>query len=109
MKKLYGGLPKTKLPKTWEEAARSGSKYYYTGKPCVRGHKSPRYTRGAGCVECQRESTYKWREENREKWLEVNREAGRRMRERHPEKVRKYNRDYYHRVIKPKREAAKCK
>lgn len=33
-------------------AIASGSYTYFTGKPCVKGHLSPRYTKGGACVAC---------------------------------------------------------
>jgi len=41
----------TNLPKTREEAKRTGAKYYFTGQPCKHGHVAARKTKGA-CVEC---------------------------------------------------------
>jgi len=41
----------TNLPKTREEAKRTGAKYYFTGQPCKHGHIAARKTKGA-CVEC---------------------------------------------------------
>ena len=41
----------TSLPKTREEAKKTGSKYYFTGQPCKYGHIAARKTKGA-CVEC---------------------------------------------------------
>lgn len=41
-------------PKTRKEAKALGATHYFTGEPCVRGHVSPRKTKGA-CVECVRE------------------------------------------------------
>ena len=41
----------TNLPKTREEAKKTGSKYYFTGLPCKHGHIAARKTKGA-CVEC---------------------------------------------------------
>ena len=41
----------TNLPKTREEAKKTGSKYYFTGLPCKHGHIAPRKTKGS-CVEC---------------------------------------------------------
>lgn len=32
-----------------------GRKTYYSGKPCGRGHNSPRFTSSRICVECDRE------------------------------------------------------
>jgi 5-methylcytosine-specific restriction endonuclease McrA len=41
-------------PNNRKEAKEIGSKYYYTGQPCVRGHIALRKTKGA-CVECLKE------------------------------------------------------
>lgn len=41
----------TNLPKTREEAKKTGSKYYFTGLPCKHGHIAPRKTKGA-CTDC---------------------------------------------------------
>ena len=41
-------------PKTRSEAKKTGTKYYFTGLPCVRGHTALRKTKGA-CVECMKE------------------------------------------------------
>ena len=41
----------TNLPKTREEAKKTGNKYYFTGQPCKHGHIAARKTKGA-CVEC---------------------------------------------------------
>ena len=38
-------------PNTREEAKKTGSKYYFTGKPCKYGHVALRKTKGA-CVDC---------------------------------------------------------
>ena len=41
----------TNLPKTREEAKKTGSKYYFTGQPCKHGHIAARKTKGS-CVDC---------------------------------------------------------
>lgn len=43
------------LPKTAAEAIKAGSSYFFTGKPCSRGHVFMRYTKGGRCAYCQRE------------------------------------------------------
>jgi hypothetical protein len=48
------GLNIESLPKTSNEAHHSGSRFYFTGKPCKYGHIAPRYTKAGGCVQCQR-------------------------------------------------------
>lgn len=37
---------------TCTEAKASGLKYYFTGKPCVRGHVAARCVRNRQCAEC---------------------------------------------------------
>ncbi len=39
---------------TAREAAISGKKHFFTGKPCVRGHVAKRYVSCGICVECSR-------------------------------------------------------
>jgi len=41
-----------RLPDSRQEAIESGAVRYFTGEPCKRGHKSPRYTLTGGCVAC---------------------------------------------------------
>lgn len=38
--------------KTRREAAYAGESKYYTGRPCVHGHDSPRYTASGICCAC---------------------------------------------------------
>ena len=42
------------LPASRQEATKSGSKYYFTGDPCLNGHLSPRYRDGQ-CIQCTRD------------------------------------------------------
>ena len=69
-------------PATREEAKRTGAKFYFTGKPCTRGHVAPRKTKGC-CTECMRED---WVTDNeRRKALpksEASKAAGKRYYER---------------------------
>ena len=41
-----------KLPETRAEAKAIGSKHYFTGKPCTRGHIAPRFTSIGKCKTC---------------------------------------------------------
>jgi len=38
--------------KTAEEARRHGARFYFTGKPCKRGHVAPRYAKSWMCTVC---------------------------------------------------------
>lgn len=54
---MYRSIPedqnKKKLAKkAREEANAKGEEFYITGRPCKRGHYSPRLTKDASCKEC---------------------------------------------------------
>lgn len=40
------------LPKTKKEAKFAGSKFYFTGEPCNKGHIDKRYVSDGSCVSC---------------------------------------------------------
>lgn len=44
----------TVLPETADDARRSGSRYYFTGKACQHGHLDKRQTQSRGCMACMR-------------------------------------------------------
>jgi hypothetical protein len=62
----------TNLPKTREEAKKTGSKYYFTGQPCKHGHTAARKTKGA-CVECLKVEWIKGNETRVDYFREYNR------------------------------------
>lgn len=43
------------LPRTNKTAAKLGLDFFFTNKPCVRGHLTKRYVKGGNCIECVRE------------------------------------------------------
>lgn len=47
-----------------KDAKTQGLARYFTGKPCKRGHVAKRFTSCAICVECNKENTKEWRENN---------------------------------------------
>jgi len=49
-------------PSTRKAAIKSGASFYFTGKPCKRGHLSVRYTHTSNCRECMFEKVSKDRE-----------------------------------------------
>ena len=70
------------------EAIAAGDDYYFTGKPCKRGHVAKRHVR-TGCYECAKEiqksyrerkavswaaKNAKWRQENKDRIAEINAE-----------------------------------
>ncbi len=69
-------------------AKATGAKYYYTGKPCARGHIALRKTKGA-CVECMKED---WALDNKRRSekpkSEAARAAGKRYYEKNKEAVK---------------------
>lgn len=100
-----------KYPRSRQDAKAVGSKRYFTGIPCVRGHISLRSVKGV-CMECAREDSsditgrrleylnqYKASGRDRElkqKWAETNREKSNAQKRAYalanPEKVRESNR-----------------
>ena len=74
-------------PTNRADAKKTGNKYYFTGKPCVRGHIALRKTKGS-CVECIKED---WAADNeRRKALpksEAAKAAGKRYYEKNREAV----------------------
>ena len=54
---------------TKKEAIENNIKYYFTGKPCVRGHISERMLSGI-CLSCHREDGAKYRKDNKTKIAE---------------------------------------
>lgn len=75
-------------PTTRKAAKLSGAAYYFTGKPCSRGHIAPRKTKGC-CVECMRED---WATDNAKRSekpkTEAAKAAGRRYYERNKDAVK---------------------
>jgi len=69
-------------------AKATGAKYYYTGKPCTRGHIALRKTKGV-CVECMKED---WALDNVKRGQkpksEASKEAGKRYYEKNKDVVK---------------------
>lgn len=76
---------------TREAARLAGKKTYFTGEPCIHGHRSERYTATAICVECCKAHGKAWTRNNRER----NNQRTKAYYHKHPDKLRKYNRDRY--------------
>lgn len=97
--------PDENMPKTRASAKSIGSTFYFTGKPCLRGHVAVRITSSGKCAQCDsdrkkdaytadpegnRKRARDWRrnnpekaKENNKKWADENRDYR-----------REYNRDY---------------
>lgn len=39
-------------PSSWAEARRLGTRFYYTGRPCLRGHLAKRLAHSGACTRC---------------------------------------------------------
>lgn len=74
-------------PKTRAEAKATGAKYYFTGKPCKRGHTAEREVKG-NCVECRK---IEWAADNERRKLlpktEAAKAAGKKYYEKNKELV----------------------
>lgn len=73
------------------EAKSAGSKFYFTGKPCIKGHVAQRYLKG-GCIVCKAAQGEKWRRENPERYKQVQAEWYLENKEYHAEYGRKWRR-----------------
>ena len=51
------------------EALNAGLSTFFTGKPCVNGHESPRYTISLLCVDCKKQTFKKAYKKDKLKWL----------------------------------------
>jgi 5-methylcytosine-specific restriction endonuclease McrA len=69
-------------PNNRTEAKKAGAKYYFTGKPCTRGHVALRKTKGA-CVECMKED---WEKDNEKRKTLPKSEAAKNAGKRYYEK-----------------------
>lgn len=84
-----------------KSAIERGLKYYFTGKPCKRGHISDRRVYNGDCVQCSRDRNKKNRIENRDyfieylrNWRERNPDAFSRYYEKNKDKIREQKREY---------------
>jgi 5-methylcytosine-specific restriction endonuclease McrA len=67
-----------------KEAAASGLKYYFTGRPCKHGHVTRRHTHNGTCSGCVNENAKRWSKKNNKR-VAAN---TRRWRTNNPEKTK---------------------
>jgi hypothetical protein len=84
----------SELPKSAAAAREVGAKFYFTGKPCKRGHVAERYLTGA-CVTCQRASATARYAVCDSAEREARNRRNRAYNEREAEKVRASKQAYY--------------
>ena len=94
-------------------AKEQGLKYYFTGKPCKKGHMAERLVSNGLCVECRKQYSKKWYQENRDhckqrnkqwyhenaeyrqqyykQWVQENPEYKKQWRQENPDKVNAIN------------------
>lgn len=77
-----------------KSAASCGSKTYFTGKPCTRGHVAERCVRSCGCLVCRAEDKVSYNERNREAVRQASRERARRRKKDQPQRVSESNKRY---------------
>lgn len=101
-----------------EKARDHGLKFYFTGKPCKRGHTCERYVSNGKCKVCKNTINAKYRQENRQKLrdkqlkycrdnheqvLERKRKYRQENRQKLRDKQLKYCRDNHEQVLERKR------
>lgn len=96
------------LQSSRKQAKELGEKWYFTGKPCKRGHLSKRSVSSKGCYECHKEDYAKWESKNLDKRAEEKRERrkdnpqhsralAKARRDRNPDKTKEQARANYRR------------
>ena len=80
-----------KLPTTRKEAIKTGSKHYYTGKPCVHGHIDIRNTKQRRCIQCAKDHSKKYTDEVRGTTKEQRRLMNREWDRNNPDKRAMHN------------------
>lgn len=83
------------------------SQFYFTGKPCIRGHVSPRYADNSDCVECRKERSKEFSEKNPERRKAISRKSANKIRNADPESARERSRTLYAANIEHYREYTK--
>jgi 5-methylcytosine-specific restriction endonuclease McrA len=76
---------------SYSDAKASGAKFYFTGKPCKRGHITKRDVSTRCCDECRKIVGREWVNNNRDKM----RAADRKWRQSHPDKVKAKGHRWY--------------
>lgn len=79
------------LPKSRKEALSVGAKYYFTGKPCKRGHIEPK-SMIVGCAQCHRDRTRAGYEADPEPQKKRSMERYERRKEEEPDLLREEGR-----------------
>lgn len=86
---------------TKKQAKQLGLNFYFTGKPCKRNHICEKYISNRGCVECDKQRSNCWHENNKERkqqtsksWEEKNKEhrqqSKKQWKENNPDKITEY-------------------
>lgn len=85
-----------------KEAKQKGLKYYFTGKPCKKGHMSKRYIKNSCCYECNKQHRKNWYDGNPEynkeyyeKNIEQLKQDWMKYYEQNKEQVSQYHKTYY--------------
>lgn len=84
------------MERRWSLAKSLGHKYYFTGKPCSRGHTTKRFASSGNCTECHPALTKSWYEknENSEGYKAKVLAAGRKWRGENRELVNRRSQEY---------------
>lgn len=101
------GGARQNFPESRAAAKIAGARFYFTGRPCLRGHVALLRTSKGSCIVCQyawtirwradnpelsREAVQRWRDANREKYRALSRESRRREYHRDPVREREKTR-----------------
>lgn len=73
-----------------DDAKTQGLSRFYTGVPCVRGHRAPRFVSSKACIICARENQSKWDARNPDKLRQYTTAYDNANRERRQQAARNY-------------------
>lgn len=92
-----------------DEAKRQGLTQYFTGKPCKRGHLSPRNVSSYNCLECWREDARRARQEDPTIFRQQKQQEYQRNKDRILEQQRRYRVDNWDAILERRRTSTKYK
>jgi hypothetical protein len=101
-------MESTKALRSQEEAKLLGERFFFTGKPCKRGHVTERYVSTNTCVQCHAEAALRWKTNNPEKrrknldaWKKRNKNKHesyvKKAKAKNPQQYNKYSADWVRR------------
>jgi len=81
-----------------KQAREQGKEKYFTGKPCLKGHISERYTTNRTCLSCSHKQAVAWMNNNKEHQLTKRRACYAKNPEKHSIRFREWSKNNRHKL-----------